>query len=326
MLNESDIIDFLQTRFPALEGIGDDAAILSLSDTESYVITKDLLIEDIHFCRKYCNAESLAHKALHVNLSDIAAMGAEPKYILLGISIPNDLEGFFNDFLKSFAEACEIGKVHLIGGDTTKSLDKLFISVTVIGLVKKTHIKLRKSARKSDIICVAGNLGDAHVGFQALEHNMQGQGLKKFKDSFLQPNSRIREGLWFGERSEVSAMMDISDGLFIDLKKMCRASKVAAEINLDNFEPSQEFKAACHALNLDQTIVQLTGGEDYGLLVSVNAESYQKMKADFSSTFGYALHPIGRIISGIAGEISFTQKGLPINIILQPFSHFGELS
>lgn len=322
MLSEEEIIHKLKQQFPVPGGIGDDAAVLPFSDEKSYVITKDLLIEDTHFRRKYVDATSLAHKALHVNLSDIAGMGAKATYVLLGISIPNNAEHYINEFLQSFSENCKASGVVLMGGDTTKSPDKLFISVTAIGIAEKANLKFRNGARVGDIICVIGPLGNAHLGWQALENNLQG--LLHFKQGFLKPNAKILEGQWLSSKSEVTAMMDISDGLFIDLKRLCTASNVAGEINLDALNCTLEFNDACEYMKMDPIQTQLLGGEDYGLLLCVKSASADLLQ-EFLSFFGYPLLSIGVILNDKKGKIIFRKEDKPALLHLRPFSHFGEL-
>ena len=208
MLNESKIIQALKTAFP--DHIGDDAAVLDFSADKSYVISKDLLVENTHFRLKYQDAASLAHKALHVNLSDIAAMGAIPAFVLLGLSIPKYFESQTQLFLKAFTDACQAVPVMLIGGDTTHTTDNLFISVTALGIAPKHHIKLRSQAQSGDMIYVAGNLGHAHLGFSALETDHAN--FLDYKHNLLQPTARLQEGAWFGSQATVTGMMDISDG------------------------------------------------------------------------------------------------------------------
>ena len=314
MLSESSIINFLHNQFP--EKIGDDAAILPFSETESYVITKDLLVEDVHFRLKYQDAASLAHKALHVNLSDIAAMGAIPKYVLLGISIPQQDDHYIHQFLQSFSEQCKAANVLLIGGDTTKSPDKLFISVTAIGIALNTHIKLRSTAKPGDLICISGNIGHAHIGFTTLEGNKDG--FDSFKSSFLKPKACLQEALSLGSQPSVTAMMDLSDGLYIDLQRLSEASKVAATINLDALEPSQAFQSACKQLALDSLTTQLTGGEDYSLLFTLKPENHHSV----ISQFKFPVKVIGQMMEGTG--VQFIQNGQPHLLNLKPFTHFGE--
>lgn len=312
MLSEQKIIDTLKQSFPIAGGIGDDAAIFPLSATESYVITKDLMLEDIHFRRSYADPISLGYKALQVNLSDIAAMGAKAQYVLLGISIPSSCKDqYIYDFLHGFTEACHNENIHLIGGDTIGSTDKLSISVTVIGIASSP--KFRTGANIGDIIAVVGNLGHAHLGLQAFEKNIQG--LERFKNSFLRPQALLKEGILLGGNPSVTAMMDISDGLLTDLKKLCDSSGVAGELNTKNLENTQAFNNACKTLELDPLITMLTGGEDYGLLITVKPDSYEKLAQEFP------LKNIGKIVKDKKASISFDKN---IDKPLKEFSHFGE--
>jgi thiamine-monophosphate kinase len=318
MLSESKIIGFLKNQFP--EQIGDDAAILPLSKHKSYVISKDILVEDIHFRFKYHQACHLAHKALQVNISDIAAMGATPQYVLLGLAIPDHGRIYIDQFLENFSAICKASSIILIGGDTTKSPDKLFISITIIGLIANSHIKFRNRAEDGNLICIAGNLGDAHIGFTALERNIAG--LEPFKENFLKPNALLKEGLWFSKQRDVTAMMDISDGLFIDLKRLCMASNVGAKVDIDKLKFSDTFKLACEILKLDPMVTLLTGGEDYGLLLTIKPEAYSRIASKFKACFGYQLKAIGQITKG--SEVHFIQNNQLKTLNLQPFAHFGE--
>lgn len=319
MLNENEVIENLKLSFP--DYIGDDAAVIPQQGEMNYVISKDVLTEDIHFRPSYVDPASLAQKALHVNLSDIAAMGAKPQFVLLGISIPNLHEKYASDFLSHFSKACLDASVVLIGGDTTKSPDKFFMSVTAIGTVKKKYIKYRSTAKPGDLICTIGNLGDAHLGLLAFEKSLSN--FEKYKNSYLRPSAKINEGQWLGEQSAITSMMDISDGLYIDLKRLCLASTVQSNIVLENLTPTEEFKAACGSIGVDFREVMLTGGEDYGLLFTVKPESYAMLADKFNQKFGYEIRQVGKLLNGTG--ISFTEKGNEINLKLKAFSHFGEL-
>lgn len=318
MLSESTIISYLRDEFP--EFIGDDSAVLPLSKNESYVLTKDVLVEDVHFRRAYYDPASLAHKALHVNLSDLAAMGARPQFVLLGLSIHESCESYIHEFLCSFAQTCKDCGVILMGGDTTKSPAKLFISITAIGIVPNQNIKYRHTAGVDDLICAVGNFGHAHVGLTAFERSAEN--FAPFKAAFLKPRSFLQEGYWFGQQNGITAMMDISDGLYIDLKRLCKASHVAAEVELDNLYGEDKFIVACKTLDLNPVITQLTGGEDYGLLVTVKPDEYSTVAYKFETNFGYALKPLGRLTEG--SGVHFVENGQTKILHLQPFSHFGE--
>lgn len=309
MLSEQKIIDYLKNSFPNKSGIGDDAATIG-----NYVITKDLLVEDVHFRRRYVDATSLAYKALQVNLSDIAAMGAKPTYVLLGISIPKNCSQYIEEFLTSFTKACQAHHIQLIGGDTTASEEKLYISVTAIGITEQP--KFRSGAKIGDIICVVGNLGNAHIGLQALEKNLDG--FSDFKRTFLWPEAKVKEGIWLGSKAIVTSMMDISDGLLVDLKKLCAASEVSGDIDLDKLENTVSFCEACYALKLNPLEVMLVGGEDYGLLITVEPDHYAKLVADAN----FSIKAIGKITVGKKGAVTFSKN---TTLEFKEFSHFGEL-
>lgn len=326
MLREADIIKKLQhatTNVPSgVYGIGDDAAFFPLSNTVSYVISKDLLVEDTHFRLRYFDPESLSHKALHVNLSDLAAMGATPHFVLLGLSIPQHLtQDWIERFLEEFVSECQKLGIYLIGGDTTASQQSLFISVTVIGQAQNLHLKFRDGAKSGDLLCIAGHLGEAGGGLIALEREISG--FEDLKARALRPEALIQEGIWFAERPEVTAMIDISDGLYIDLSRLCQASHVGAIVELNTLQPSKVLQEGCQEMNLDPLECIFTGGEDYALLMTIGAEDYPTVARDFGNTFGYPLISIGSIAKD--KDVILTQGGIPTSFSYTPFSHFKEL-
>jgi thiamine-monophosphate kinase len=322
MLSESDIIKNLQKNFP--EQIGDDAACMQLNQTQSYLISKDLLIEDTHFRLRYQDAKSLAHKALHVNLSDLAAMGATPQFVLLGLSIPPHFQVQTSEFLEAFSSACKAASVILIGGDTTRSNQQLMLSITAIGTAPNTHIKYRKHTKPDDLLCIAGQIGHAHLGLTALEQN-QSQ-LLHYKQDFLSPTARINEGVWLGQQKAVTSMMDTSDGLWLDLERLCKASHITCDVNLDAFKPDTAFQTACDTLALDAITVQLSGGEDYGLLLSIAPEAYQTLAEQFKQQFQYDLKCIGtfKFAQNTSDKnITWLKSNQPVALNIRPFLHFN---
>ena len=316
MISEESLIKSLAIN--SSEFIGDDAAILPSLSSDQYCITKDLLIEDVHFRLAYFSAKDLAHKALHVNLSDLAAMGATPKYILCGVSIPIEREHYVQSFLQNLLISSKEAKVTLIGGDITKSTNKFHISITAIGICATACVKYRNTAQHNDVICVAGNLGWAHLGMIAFEKSYPIT--LEYKMSCLRPQAKIREGIWLTQQSSVTSMMDISDGLYIDLKKLCEGSSVGGVIDVEKIKFNDAFLSACNALNLDPINVALTGGEDYGLLFTVKSESFADFAYVFSSVFGYPIKCLGSITCG--SSIIFKKNNRLIDLFVQPFTHF----
>ncbi|MCH9763540.1 MAG: thiamine-phosphate kinase [Gammaproteobacteria bacterium] len=316
MLSESDIIHTLKTHFP--EQIGDDAAAIPLTSTTQYLISKDLLVEDTHFRLRYHDASSLAHKALHVNLSDLAAMGATPQFVMLGLSIPPHFEQQTPEFLDAFSNACKAASVILIGGDTTRSEQQLLLSITAIGTANTSNIKFRCNTKPGDLLCIAGSPGNAHLGLIALEHNKPD--LLDYKQHFLNPTARIHEGIWLGKQAAVTSMMDVSDGLLIDLGRLCKQSDIACEINLDILIPDDSFKSACEALKLDAMTTQLAGGEDYALMFSVAPDAYLSLKKQFKHLFKYEPKCVGVFHTG--QDVTFTKGKQQFELNIKPFLHF----
>ena len=318
-MREDNLINYICNNSP--NHLCDDAALLKKSRRTSYVISKDILIEDVHFRLSYFDPESLAIKALNVNLSDIAAMGATPVSVLLGISVPNSYRDKIYLFLSSFLNECKRLSISLDGGDITKSHDKLFLSVTVIGIVKTKLIKYRKNACVGDYVCVAGNLGYSHCGFLALEKKQYD--LLNYKNFFLQPRALLTEGVWLAKHSGVTSMMDISDGLFVDLKKLCKASCVCAEIKLELMKQQDaKFYEACDILNISSMDALLFGGEDYGLLFTVKSSCYKRLNASYLKKFGCSIKCVGIIHDG--SGVMLTDFGKAQNIKGKPFCHFNE--
>ncbi len=310
MISEDAIIQNLYTKSHGF--IGDDSAVLPKLGAKRYVITKDLLIEDVHFRTRYFSPGDLAHKSLHINLSDLAAMGAKPLYILCGISISDMMQQYACDFLNSLTEICAETKVILIGGDTTKSNDQLCISITAIGQVSENDIKYRNNAQSDNIICVAGNLGWAQLGFNALEKDIQIN--PRYIESFLRPQAKIPEGIWLGKQNSVTSMMDISDGLYIDLRRLCKSSAKGAIIDLDMLSRYQQTELSPENM--------LEGGEDYGLLFTINKEGFKDLSEAFMSTFHYDLKVVGSITSD--SHVLLQRGGEYTDLKINSFTHFGE--
>ena len=318
MLNEAHLIQSLKESFPGF--IGDDAAVLPLFNQKSQLITKDLLIENRHFKTHYVDAASLAHKALHVNLSDIAAMGGKPTYILCGIAIPERLASYATHFLNELTTACKAANVILIGGDTTASNDTLCISITAIGEAQNHHLKYRTHAKPQQRLCHIGNLGLAHLGLTAFERGIPA--LNTFKHAFLYPTALCKAGAWLAQHADVTSMMDVSDGLYIDLTRLCKASNIGAKVYCHTLPHDDLFINACNTLTLDPLTTQLTGGEDYGLLFTVNANAAQALSTTFLKQFHHPIHCIGEMTQ--APNITLYDHDNIITPTLTPFSHFGE--
>lgn len=322
MLSERKIISQLQQAFKlqnnSVFGIGDDTAVIPFTSEKSYLITQDLLAENQHFISSQSTAAELAHKLLNVNLSDIAAMGGEAHYALFAITIPSRLnQDWMQQFNQELIRVCHTANVNIIGGDTTGG-DSLVFSLTVIGSALSAHIKTRQHAQIGDVIAVCGALGEAYAGYQALMHGLN---IPYLLQRWQQPEALLREGQWLASQAGVTAMMDISDGLLIDLKNLTHASGVGAHIYLEHLQPSSALIQAKASLSINLEECMLIGGEDYALLMTINDADYQRIATQFNAMFTKKLMPIGRVTG--AG-LRWFHNGKERQINYKPYSHFGE--
>jgi thiamine-monophosphate kinase len=247
-----------------VKGIGDDCAIQRQDSGWELLTSTDLLIEGVHFNRQWIGMEDLGHKAAAVNISDIAAMGGQPKSLFLGVAAPievsvAELEQFTRGFL---AEVKEHGAV-LAGGDTSRSPGPLMISVTVQGEVETGQAICRDGAGVGDAIYVSGTLGDSALALAGLQQNRQpGEFLLSRHNT---PSARVDLGRQLAQQQLASAMLDVSDGLLADLGHILDASGLGADLEMASLPLSEPFRSA---LEKDPALIDLAlaGGEDYELL------------------------------------------------------------
>lgn len=304
-------------------GIGDDCALLSISDTEYHLVSTDLLIEDVHFLKDKISPEELGHKALAVNLSDIAAMGGQPLYSFLSIGIPKDIEvNYLDSFIEGYHRLSEKYQVPLMGGDTTSSEDKLTINVAVIGRATKGEARLRSMAQEGDVICVSGPLGDSAAGLKVLlEQYTATQDKLALTQRHHLPEPRINEGLWLAQQSGVNAMMDISDGIASDLKHILKASGKSAELEITDIPSSLLLQRVAQQEGWNIETLATSGGEDYELLFTISAETFDHINTSFQQEFGKPIYAIGNISKG-NGETTWKKNDKEISLTASGFNHF----
>ena len=290
------------------EGIGDDCAVLPLDDGRALVFTTDLLVEDVHFLRSAASAFEIGRKSLAVNLSDVAAMGAEPVASLLSLALTDDAAGSWaEEFMEGYRELSERWGVPLVGGDTSRSKSGVTVSVTAIGCVRRGNEKRRSAAVAGDVIVVGGELGASAAGLRDI---LAGRCDTELARLHKNPEPQIAEGMWLGERREVHAMMDLSDGLASDLGHILRASGTGAEVDVEKIPAAGSIDDA------------VCGGEDYKLLFTVEAEAAEGLLRDFAERFGSEARVIGRIVASPECNIVWRRNGTPITPDWHGFSHF----
>lgn len=298
-----------------IKGVGDDAAIIFNEDLQT-VISTDILIEGVHFDLTYVPLRHLGYKSVIVNLSDIYAMNAQPKQILVSIALSNrfKLEAI-EELYSGMLAACKKYKVDLVGGDTTSSLSGLVISITAIGGVKKEDITYRNGAKESNLLCVSGDLGGAYMGLQILEREKS-----VFKENpKLQPDLEGKDYLLERQlkpeaRKDIidtlnsigikpTAMIDVSDGLSSEILHLCSQSEVGVELYEEKIPIDSLTYETAREFNLDPTLCSLSGGEDYELLFTVDISEYEKLKNSMDITI------IGHITDKAKGYNMISKSG-----------------
>lgn len=274
-------------------GIGDDAAVWQPSRSHRSVITTDALIEDVHFSRAWMSWREIGARAMTANLSDVAAMGARP--VLATVALGLAPAATFDDVLELYvglADAAADGNCAIVGGDLTRA-PALTLSITVVGDVRATHLKLRSGAKPGDVFACTGALGASRAGLQSLrgEVTLDEAVREEALRAFRSPRARLREGVWLGASANVHAMMDLSDGLSTDLHRMCERSGVGALVS--DVPIAASAAAAARALGDDARQYALAGGEDFELLVAIAPRAFAHVASRFRSHFGRALARIG---------------------------------
>jgi thiamine-monophosphate kinase len=268
-------------------GVGDDAAVLAPTGGE-LVITTDALVQDVHFVRGSAGARDLGYKAIVVNVSDIAAMGASPRAAVCALTLPPDVEAaWVMELFGGMREACDEYALWLVGGDLSRGREAS-IAVTVTGEVAAGKAVLRSGARAGDRVVVTGELGGSAAGLRLTRlRTMPSVEQLALVRRHLRPTARMGEGGVL-VRHGVTAMMDVSDGLALDLSRLARASGVSARLTIEDV-PVAEGATVDDALG---------GGEDYELLATVPEAGIEAARAELKEAFGVALTEIGRIAEG----------------------------
>jgi thiamine-monophosphate kinase len=326
-LGEFALIEKIRRATPlgrgVLLGIGDDAAWLE-SRSGSILVTSDLLIEDIHFKLEWTSLFALGHKALAVNLSDIAAMGGKPSYLILALGIPADFNSDqVYEFYRGIKSLCSKTGVALVGGDTNVA-KSLIISVCVIGCAPYPPVR-RSGAKVGNDIYVTGTLGDSSLGLKLLQSGpvRSNRGFVAYLVSrHHQPTPRVAAGVVLARERLATAMIDISDGLLQDLGHICKASGVGAEIWRDKLPLSPAYRSMT---GKDGWRHALSGGEDYELLFCAKRRDRTRLE-NLSKRAKVPITRIGKCIAAKDRITVLDGSGRPLSIPMKGYDHFRSSS
>ena len=305
-------------------GIGDDCALIKTSVNEEIAITSDMLVEGRHFFAG-TDPELLARKALAVNLSDLAAMGARPLGFTLAIAIPKVDEAWLKSFSKGLFAAAQEYSCPLIGGDTTAG--PLTISITAFGSLPNGKAIRRSGAKVGDEIWVSGSIGDARLTLAALRHemNLPREDLQQIEHRMHQPSPRVELGMKL--RDIASAALDVSDGLLGDLSHILLHSQVDAQVDLGKIPKSSTLQKQDISI---QNLFAACGGDDYELCFTAHPSQREKIQA-ISKSLNLPITLIGKILTreGIEVKIHLLDaSGNPLSDVesapfLKSFDHFA---
>jgi thiamine-monophosphate kinase len=297
-------------------GIGDDAALLNLPEGSDLVAAVDTIVAGRHFLEG-TDARSIGHRALAVNLSDIAAMGATPLWATLALTLPSiDLE-WLEKFAAGFMDLADLHAVALVGGDTTRG--PLTISVQILGSVPHGTALRRSGGQAGDLLAVSGTLGDAAAGLSFLKAPRRSvrSDVDELIRRFDYPTPRVQLGLL--ARGVATAAMDLSDGLVGDLPKLALASGLAAHVRVERLPLSRALRSAesSQARALD---LALGGGDDYELLFAVPPQRFVELKAA-ADRLNLTLSAIGELRTGAGLTWSINGKDFVPRV--SGYDHFG---
>lgn len=326
MINELSALRLIEEQFHgAIEcvevGIGDDAAALKLSPGKLLLATTDCQAEGVHFLKPHISPIELARKSVAVSVSDIGAMGGEPKFILasLGFSEDED-EDFLRQLIEGFKSSEEEFGVKLVGGNLSAS-EKLFLDITALGEVEPGYLIRRSGARPGDIIYVSGTLGDSALGLKLLKDGKTSGEYSYLTSRHLCPQPRLTLGRKLAERGLATSMIDVSDGLLLDLERITLDQGVGGRILLNRLPLSPEYHENIIDYGGDFFELALGGGEDYELVFTSGSERREEIR-DLSGSLRVKITEIGEVTSE-ERLIVLDTGGNEVTIQRKGFIHFG---
>jgi thiamine-monophosphate kinase len=307
-------------------GIGDDCAILEPEAGRVLLATTDLLIEDVHFRRRWATPEDIGWKSLAVNVSDIASMGGRPRWALIALACPDGVS--LDEGEAFYAGVQALAKEHdvvVIGGDTAASPHGWIVNITLLGDAAGKPI-MRSTAKVGDAIAVTGTVGRSAAGLALLESTSTPAEVADatrldVTGAHLRPRPRTREGQWLAAAGGVTAMIDLSDGLATDLGHLCEESAVGARVELARVPVNPTVHAVAKALNRDALPWATGGGEDYELLLACEPGAFERLASGLVAATGTRLTAVGEVTDAADG-IRYLDAGGRAVSVRSGFEHF----
>jgi thiamine-monophosphate kinase len=295
-VSERELVARIQQQLPptppwVLVGIGDDAAVVEPERNRVEVLTVDAVVEGVHFDRAFVPPDAIGHRALAVNLSDLAAMGAAPRLALLSMALPSTFPlADFDAVVSGFTSLAAAHRLQVVGGNLTRSPGPLVIDVTLVGTVKRRQALTRGGAKPGDELYVSGTIGAASAGLQFLRGRVSQQSQSqssgrttatddcRLTQAYLTPEPRIRLGLLLGRNRAASACVDLSDGLADGVRRIAEASGVGVTVDASLLPIDPAARAFFDAERVDPVEASLEA-DDYELLITVRPRARGRLAA-----------------------------------------------
>jgi thiamine-monophosphate kinase len=289
-VSERELIARIQSTLPPappwlLVGVGDDAAVVEPERNRAEVLSVDALVDGVHFDRAFVPPDAIGHRALAVNLSDLAAMGAAPRLALLSMALPASLPlSDFDGIVGGLTALAREHRVHVVGGNLTRTPGPLTIDVTVVGTVKRRQALTRGGARPGDELYVSGSIGAAAAGLRTLRAdgrtpNPNAAPRTLNLERYLRPAPRVRLGLMLSRNRAASACVDLSDGLADGAHRIAEASGVGIAVDGDALPIDPGARAFFESHDGDAVTAAVIGGDDYELLFTVRPRTRRRLSA-----------------------------------------------
>lgn len=310
-----------------VKGIGDDVAVLDVSGPEYLLATSDIQVEGVHFIRETITPYQLGRRVVAINVSDIAAMGGEPRWALVSLALPGSTEvGYVEEMYRGMSEQAAPAGISIVGGNLSRISSTVIVDLTLLGVVAPERLILRSTARAEDAILVTGSPGESRAGLELIRRPDLAPGSssrQKLIERHLCPQPRLAEGQLLARSGKVTSMIDVSDGLAGDLFHICESSGKGAEIEAASLPISPAVSEIARAADADSLQWVLSGGEDYELLFTADPKSVSHLRKMLMDETGTSCTQIGKITAETCRVKIRLADGKSIHTSVKGWDHFN---
>ena len=295
-----------ETAAGVIKGIGDDVAVLDTSGPEYLLATIDIQVEGVHFTRETITPYQLGRRVAAINISDIAAIGGDPRWALVSLAMPGSIEvGYVEELYRGMREQMSLAGASIVGGNLSRMKSIIAVDFTLLGVVAPGRLTLRSTARSGDAVLITGSPGESRAGRELIrrpELVIGSSSRQRLIERHLCPQPRLVEGQLLARSGLVTSMIDVSDGVIGDLFHICRSSGKGAEIEAGSLPVCPAVSEAAAAAGADSLEWVLSGGEDYELLFTSSPDAVPHLRKMLLDETGTSCAHIGTITAE-TGEV-----------------------